>query len=287
MAFVLLSAFFTSIFSLCYKIAHRQGCNPVAVNGSMLVVGTVFSFLYILVTAQLRALPSLVILLGLLAGVCFFISVATFFVVVRKGNLSISWTVIALSIVIPLIASVVLWKESPSYRQILGAVGTVVALVLLGVDQGRTSPSRPEFATKREFWGWIAMLIIAFLGTGLIMLCNKALVENQLSSYIVQFTFLYYLAGTLSAIPFLWLRRAFPQKADLKVGAVMAISGVVSFILFLHALRVLPGVVVFPLRSIVNITLTAVFSLILWREKLSPVGWIGLIVAAGSIFFMR
>lgn len=250
-----------------------------------MVSGAVFSLFYVITNYSFKGIPSPVIQLGLAAGILFFIAVVTFFEVTRWGRLSISWTAVSLSLVIPTLASILFWKEKPSPSQIFGIIGVATALIMLGADRKQLEQKSSSTGSSVNLI-WAVLLAVSFMATGLNMVCTKALIGKGLGAYILQFTFLDYLTASILAVPFMWGRNSFPGQRDLKVGLLMGVSGFVSFVLFLHALRLLSGVVVFPVRSMINILATIIFSVLLWQERIGTVGKFGILTAIVSIFLI-
>jgi uncharacterized membrane protein len=70
--------------------------------------------------------------LGIAAGIGAFFATLTFFFHMQYGKLSASWTVISLSLGFPVLASILIWHESPSLNQGIGLILIVVALLLFG-----------------------------------------------------------------------------------------------------------------------------------------------------------
>ena len=129
--FLILSIAFNTLFASSYKIAAQRKCNLQAVNGWMYVGSVLTIVVYILLKRHL-ALNYTALLLGIVAGVLAFFATMTFFLHIRKGQLSASWTVISLSVAFPVFASIFAWREMPNVRQIVGLLLIVVALVLFG-----------------------------------------------------------------------------------------------------------------------------------------------------------
>jgi uncharacterized membrane protein len=61
-----------------------------------------------------------------------YVSTLAFFRHMKFGQLSVSWTVISLAVAFPVIASIFLWHEIPTAKQVAGLVLIVIALLLFG-----------------------------------------------------------------------------------------------------------------------------------------------------------
>ena len=138
--FLALTIVFNAVFASCYKVAIRRNCNLQAVNVWVYVGATVTVLAYILMKRHL-AMNVSALLLGMGAGMMAFFTTLAFFHHMKRGQLSASWTVISLSVGFPVLASIFLWGEHPSTKQIIGMGLIVLALILFGRHE--TSP-RPR-----------------------------------------------------------------------------------------------------------------------------------------------
>ena len=118
-------------FAICYKIAANRRCNLLLVNVWMYVSALISMVLYVALTKHITFdwKPAL---LGSIAGMFGYIATVTFFLHMRRGQLTSSWTVINLSVGFPVIASMVIWREHPTPRQITGLLLMFTALLLFG-----------------------------------------------------------------------------------------------------------------------------------------------------------
>jgi drug/metabolite transporter (DMT)-like permease len=283
MIFVGLSGIFVALFSLVYKMSLRSRCDVEHVYRIMFIVSGIFGFILFLFPSQGKGWPLLVISLGLIAAFWFRLAVICYFKVIRLGQHSISWTVINLSISIPLLFSIFMWGEKPSIWQWLGLAGILVSIIFLGIDQLIKQNTGKGADHKKLSRNWLGFTFLAFLGTGIVQLLAKSLIQFGYSEYNIKFTMILY-SGTalysLFSIKDIEVRKI---KKELVLGGYMAFTGVLAYIFLLLSLEDLEGFIVFPVRGIINIFLVIILSMILWREKLYIVGWIGLIIAMVSI----
>ncbi|MDO8684218.1 MAG: hypothetical protein Q7N50_12125 [Armatimonadota bacterium] len=119
-----------------YKLSDRLGCNKRQVNLFMFLAGAVVTLIWGYITAGLIPIKTVVII-GITLGVITFFSVAAFREAIARGRISTSWTILQLSLVVPVIGSVLIWEEVPHIRHYAGFALTALAIVLLGIDMGR------------------------------------------------------------------------------------------------------------------------------------------------------
>ena len=283
--FLLLSVAFNTVFAASYKIAARGKCNLHAVNVWMYVGSLLTMAAYILVKHSLLANMT-ALWLGVLAGMLAFFATMTFFLHITKGQLSASWTVISLSVAFPVLASIFAWKEIPSPGQIVGLALIVVALVLFGHHESGNG-SRGEREKDRRVAGMsFILLMVAFVLTGFISILNKALVQMNLGDFRDMYLLGYFGAPTIAGVLLLLAKRDGGDKTDKRVGLVMGMGGALSTVFFLIALQRLPGIVAFPVRSLGNLIVTAIVSIIAWREELSRSQWLGIVLSLVAIWLI-
>ena len=140
--FLILSIVFNTLFAASYKHAVRRKCNLDAVNVWVYLGATVTVVAYILMKGKLP-FHQHALLMGVVAGFMAFFSTLSFFYHMKFGQLSASWTVISLSIGIPIMASIFIWSEYPSSKQMVGLALIVVALTLFGRHETSNGGKKP------------------------------------------------------------------------------------------------------------------------------------------------
>ncbi|MGC8804709.1 MAG: hypothetical protein ACP5QD_02060, partial [Candidatus Ratteibacteria bacterium] len=65
-----------------------------------------------------------------------FISRLALLTALKYGKISSSWTTINLSLIIPILASMIFWKEIPNIRQAIGLLMVPLAIILLQEEPG-------------------------------------------------------------------------------------------------------------------------------------------------------
>lgn len=130
------------------------------------------------------------------------------------------------------------------------------------------------------------LLMIAFVFTGVVGVTNKALIEWRLESYRDLYMLAFYGTPMLLGAASVLLRQQRSRPADRWVGFVMGSAGALSMLFLLIALQHMPGIVVFPVRNLGNLVLTAVVSIIAWKEELSRSQWLGIVLALVAIWLI-
>lgn len=139
---------FLCLAVLCYlatsvtmKVASLRGLDAIGVNLAVRVSGTVLTVGLLVATGTSLQQPHLPVasLVALVSGVCTFFSGYMGLRALDLGSLSATWTVMRISTVIPVLASILVWGElrtatapREAIVKLLGVACLLAALVLLG-----------------------------------------------------------------------------------------------------------------------------------------------------------
>ena len=127
--------------SVSQKTAAQRGLDAVGVNLVLRVSGAVLTAALLLAAFDWSQQPRLLQagLVGLAGGVCAFVAGYAGLRALSFGSLNATWSLLRVSTVIPVLASIVIWGElqaATSVRQVVvklaGVVCLLAAMVLLG-----------------------------------------------------------------------------------------------------------------------------------------------------------
>lgn len=131
--YLMLGVMFSSVLGITYKLSDRYGCEKPIVNYFLFLTAFVLALIRLLLDSN-PASSTFIIGLGIALGLAGFVNVSVFRIAVTKGNISTSWTIANLSLVIPVMASVLFWHEKFTVKHFLGLVLVIVAILLIGKD---------------------------------------------------------------------------------------------------------------------------------------------------------
>jgi hypothetical protein len=134
--FILLTVIGTTIFASFYKIASVQKCNLSIVN-AFLYIGAGIGFLLFYLLYPSKPFNLKAFEFGMIAGSCLFFATLAFLYHMQKGQLAVSWTIISLSVGFPVLASIFIWHENPSTKQIFGLATIALSLLLFGRQESK------------------------------------------------------------------------------------------------------------------------------------------------------
>jgi len=132
----------------------------------------------------------------------------------------------------------------------------------------------------------LLLLIISFMFTGFNSISNRALVAFGLGDYRALYCLGFWGGGVILGFIILAIKRHEFRKKDAFLGIVMGATGATAMVFLLMSLQTVKGVVVFPVRSCGNVSLTAAISYFLWREKVTPRQWLGIACGVLVIYLL-
>ena len=292
---LLLATFFSSMFGLVVRHSQRKGANPWAVAAINYLTAACFHAARHALGGSgfLPSRPTLIV--GVLGGLAFASAFFMMSSLMARRGVSIAMAVLRLGVVIPMLAGVLFWGESPATVQAVGAVLALMALPLLTMnpeeETDRGAPGRAhvdsEGSEERDGRRQRLLLIALFFGNGLCMLAVRAF--GQVGTSDESSFFLAILFGTAAIEALLvWAgRRRGSSRRDLLPGLVVGLCNALANLALVAALRQLPGVLVFPFYSAVGVVLSALFAGLVWGERIRRLELAGIGVAIASVVLIN
>lgn len=210
------------------------------------------------------------LLLGIPAGLCFFLSFIFYQKSVKENGASLSAMTGKLGILLPMIASIYFWREFPSAKQFVGILLALFAMILI------TRPETTSSSTPKKFH---ISLIGLFLMGGFAEFSNKLFQKlGQASDKHVFLFVVFFVAFLLSLFMAVRTKPLAGSHliADLAMGFSVGIPNLFSSVFLISALSHLPAAVVFPAYSTGSILFVTLVSCLFFKERLSKRAAFGL-----------
>ncbi len=282
MIFILLSVCCSVFVSVLLKLARRYRINVMqAVAWNYLAAG-ILCWLFYRPNMNSLFVPELPFplytVLGILLPSLFVILAAS----VRHSGIVRTDIAQRLSLFIPVVAAFFIFRESPTFLKIAGiAIG--FAAILFSIpwqkQQGRHSSS-----------GWI-YLVCVFIGMGIIDVLFKQIAQNDQLPFTSSLLIVFIIAFVLSLITLLVLVLSGRMKLQLInfiCGLILGTAnfGNILFYLKAHQSLARQPSVVFSTMNIGVIILGSLVGILIFKEKLSRLNYIGIALALISIILI-
>jgi drug/metabolite transporter (DMT)-like permease len=282
MIYLILSILSVSSLSLILRQGHQKKSNIVLLINANYLAASLLSAIRIYFSDGGFHISTQSFLFAIFLGYLF---AATFIVMskaIKQAGTALATVSSRLSILIPVIFSILFFNEKPSPIMIIGFALTLVTFfffyISLKVRNGQNNSSNTN---KYKY------LILVFIGIGLVDLSLKTFdyffdpKEKPAFVFIIFFSaFIYTLINLLrNKIKF--------ESSTFKLGIILGIVNALAVNFLLLAIKELPAIVVFPVQNVGVIVFTSVMAYLIWKEKINKYGLIAIAIGIFAIILLR
>ena len=192
-----------------------------------------------------------------------------------KNGIVLSSIFMKLGLLVPMLLSVLLFGEFPTYVQIIGFCIAVFTILLINFQKEKTE--------DRFLLPLVGMLLICG-GADVMSKVFEAWGPTALSE---QFLFYTFAVAMVLCVLLVIYKKERPGIRELLFGAAIGIPNFFSAKFLLLSLNHLPAVVVFPSFSIGTMLLTTVAGVCFFKERLQKLQWIALCAIILALFLLN
>ncbi len=269
---------------LILKRTDKQGLARLPVIRINYAAAAGLAFLGCLAAGQQHiSLPTA--LLAIFTGAIFVAGMLCWAQTIRTAGLALSVVAMRTAIVIPVIASILIWHEKPTAIQLIGVTTALVALSLVLSDtlhQTQPRDPNPGHGPKAPFW-----LASLFLIDGLVMVPAQIFRKGLPESETLPFQTVIFIAAFFITTIIYYLRRPRTNEQSLNWGALLGAANLGNYLFLVMALTVLPGVVVYPVIAAGEVGLLALAGVLVWKEKVGVRSWLGIGLAVCALILIQ
>ena len=286
MLFLALNIILLSGFGLFLKHAknNQQRLNPI---GFVNYLCAFFISIWVLSQGQDFEFSKITFALGITNGVTYAIGFELFTLGIRLSGIVVTAAIVRLSIVIPILVSMVFWKEIPNLWQTIGLILTFVAIPLLSQREKEPNytftPDRPEVSQGLGFAVVLTILVI----TGISRLTMKAF--NEMCPIDEKPLYMSLLFGVATVIYFgiCLYQRTWPNWWEVAYGILIGVCNVGGSWALLIALDKVSALIAFPMSSSGGVLFTMFVGMVFLHERLSRTSLIGALFAIVALIFVN
>lgn len=281
MIYLLLSIFFSTLTVSFFKVFQLKEVNTfeaIVFNYiSCTLAGSIFGQVNLLDPFILKTpLFPYVVVLGFLFITIFFAISQT----AQKVSVSASMVAAKLSVVIPVVMALFLYKETIGVFQWLGIALSMVAVVLISA-QGKVSENKQL---------WLLPLIV-FIGSGaidtLLNLAEQKHIPPFSAAQLVTGIFAMAAVFGLLALVYNTFKNGYlPQRKNIAWGLLLGLPNYFSMFFLVKTLQEFNGSYIFPVNNIGIVAATALSARWFFKEHLNKKAMWGLAIAVLSILLI-
>lgn len=203
----------------------------------------------------------------------------------QKIGVAVTTTANKMAVVIPISVGMIVYGESAVWYKLLGIIIALVAVYL-------TTKPKEKSSTKKT-WLAIAIPILLFAGGG-----AMDVTLHYVQTYLVPeseatwfSTSIFISAGTLGLLVIMYKIMTHGMRLDYRsviAGIILGIPNYGSIYFILRAIdtEVLGSSVLFPIANVGGILLATIASVLMFKERLSKLNWMGVALSVIGIFLI-
>jgi drug/metabolite transporter (DMT)-like permease len=263
MLFIILAILSSSAISLILKFSESRGFNRNTVTTSNYVSAFSISMILSLSSSGSGSIEGLryVLYLGLFTGVMYYLGFIFIQKSIKENGVGITGAISKTGIILPVILSMIFWKEIPNILQSTGVVISISAILLINLD------------TKdiRSFNGLKLTLILLFLISGTAEFTTKIFEKYFEMQYKPAYMFVIFFTAFLISLTFTIKSVSQGNKIKVKeiaTGLSAGIPNMAATYFLIESLKHYKASVAFPIYSSGTILLINVGGYFIFGEKL-------------------
>jgi len=246
-------------------------------------------------------------LLAAVTGVLFVAGLLIWARAIQAAGLALSVVAMRTGVVIPLLASALIWHERPAPLELIGSVVTLLALLLVLSEVAKRQTSVGDDTTAKDaktaknepspgidtrqssivYSSALLWLVLLFLADGLVMTAALIFRKELPLDETMPFQTVIFVSAFFVTTMLYYLRRSRLEPGILKWGALLGTANFGNYLFLVLALTALPGLVVYPVIAAGEVGLLAVAGVVLWKEKVGVRSWLGIALAVAAIVLIQ
>ncbi|WP_034921221.1 EamA family transporter [Gillisia sp. CAL575] len=285
MIYLLLSILSSSIIFVVFKLFKRFEINTLqAIIVNYFIACSVGYFGFV-EDANIREIPTKPWFYGtLILGLLFIIVFNLAAITTQRSGLSVVSVATKMSVAIPVLFGILYFNESTGILKILGIILALIAVYLSSIK------AKSGIAIKKKN---LLYPILVFIGSGLIDTLIKFIESGYVNKNDVALfsSTIFSVAGTIGILVLIF--QGITGKLKITVrniigGIALGIPNFFSIYFLVMALRNngFESSTIFTINNVAIVLVSTILGIILFKEKLIPKNWIGIILAVISILLV-
>ncbi len=217
--------------------------------------------------------------LALFTGLLFITNYFVYSKSVHHNGVGISVAAMRISLIIPVLLSILWYLEELAALQWTGILIVFVTLFLL-------LPKKKDLLKEPLSAAWLLILIFLFTGVGD---ASLKVYEEEFSGILLkqQFMAMVFFTSFLIGIAVVTIQKKWAlKKQELLMGAAIGIPNLLAAIFLIAALEQLSGAIVYSAVNVLTVAGATLLGIIRWGDRFTKLQWSGIILALIAILLL-
>jgi drug/metabolite transporter (DMT)-like permease len=293
MIFLIGSIILSSYLTIAFKLCDRFGINKFqAIVFNYLACAVTGSFVTASWPSFAQSMSEPWFKWALLMGASFIVIFNLIALTVQKSGLAVASVASKLSLIIPFVFSIFLYNEQAAIIKIAGVLLALVAVVLTLFPDNTISTNSTQTASGFRIQK-IVLPLIVFVSTGLLDTLIKFVEQHFITQsnndqYLISAFSVAFMLGFLFLLVQLGLKKMVFQPKSVLVGFMIGIPNYFSIWCLMKVLKHYGDIssVIIPVNNMGIVLFSALVAWIFFKEKLSRINWVGIVLAVISIMMI-
>jgi len=278
MHFLLLTVLCSTSVALILKYSDTNKGEPIVLLAGNYLVASLIGFtLLILNDEKIFSIQTLLFGAGL--GLLFLLSFFAFAKAISFAGTGLATTSSRLSLIIPILISILIFNELPNELHLIGFVFTIITFILFYFSV-RGNHKKGDGLLKYLF------LIAVLVGIGINDFSMKVFKSWKPEQEEPFFVFFIFSSAFVYSSIYIFIKKIKIVKQTAFWGLALGVPNIFSTVFLLGALSLLPAILVYPLINVGIIVFTTLLAFIIWKEKLNRWGVLALTSGLLAILFL-
>ncbi len=202
--------------------------------------------------------------MGAVHGILYLASFVLLQVNVKRNGVVLSATFMKLGLLVPMVLSLLVFREKPTAWQVLGFCIAVFAIILINLEKDKT------------VMGSKLGLLLLLVGGGCADAMSKVYEEVGSAQLSAQFLFYTFVVAFLLCMGLMFLKKQRLGRNEVLFGLLIGIPNFFSARFLLMALEQVKAVIAYPTYSVATIFVVTLTGVLAFRERLGRRQWIAI-----------
>jgi drug/metabolite transporter (DMT)-like permease len=279
MIYLILAIISSSSLALILKQGNVKNSNKILLINANYITASLLSLLFIFYKGSFT-ISLWALLFAILLGYIFAETFLIYSKAVGLAGTALATVSARLSVLIPVILSIIIYNESPDVKMLIGFILTLITFYLFYLSLKKKNVNDKSSNAY-------LILILLFLGIGLVDFSMKIFERNFPVEEKATFVFLIFFSAFIYTLFRILYKKIRFERETFKLGLLLGLPNVLAIHFILAALSQLPAIVVFPIQNIGVILFTAIMAYIIWKEKINNYGIAAIVVGIISIILLK
>lgn len=214
-------------------------------------------------------------LVSIISGVLYLVSLILMQQNIKRNGVIFASTFMKLGVIVSVLIAIIIFRESPQLKQIIGIVLAVAAILIFNFD-------KEGMKGKKNFIMLMLLLLAGGICDSMINIFKNVGPAELSDAYL----FLNFFFALICAIILLFIRKEKIGWWDVLFGVLVGIPNYLSSRFVLLALNQLDAVIVYPIYSVATLVVIGVVGMLAFKEKMTIAKGIGLVIVVGALILL-